>query len=101
MYKRQVVKGARHRKNAELFLEFIVSDDTQRFAEEYLCRRTIREDLELEAREPERKLVRFDLEPVSYTHLNYGGAEPFLFQQSGQSDRRKGNLSQQPLYYRN
>ena len=32
---------------------------------------------------------------------NYGGAEPFLFQQSGQSDRRKGNLSQQPLYYRN
>lgn len=57
-----VVKGARHRKNAELFLEFIVSDDTQRFAEEYLCRRTIREDLELEAREPERKLVRFDLE---------------------------------------
>ena len=57
-----VVKGARHRKNAELFLEFIVSDDTQRFAEEYLCRRTIREDLEFETREPERKLVRFDLE---------------------------------------
>lgn len=57
-----VVKGACHRKNAELFLEFIVSDDTQRFAEEYLCRRTIREDLELDSREPERKLVRFDLE---------------------------------------
>lgn len=57
-----VVKGARHRKNAELFLEFIVSDDTQRFAEEYLCRRTIREDLELETKEPEGKLIRFDLE---------------------------------------
>ena len=57
-----VVKGARHRKNAELFLEFIVSDDTQRFAGEYLCRRTIREDLELETREPGGKLIRFDLE---------------------------------------
>ena len=57
-----VVKGARHRKNAELFLEFIVSDDTQRFAGEYLCRRTIREDLELQTREPGGRLIRFDLE---------------------------------------
>lgn len=56
-----IIKGARHRKNAELFLEFIVSMDTQKFAEEYLYRRTIRKDLVLENQESEERLINFDL----------------------------------------
>lgn len=41
-----IVKGARHQKNAEKFMEFIVSDDVQHLLEEELFRRSVRTDFE-------------------------------------------------------
>lgn len=41
-----IVKGARHQKNAELFMEFIVGDDVQHFLEDTLYRRSVRTDFD-------------------------------------------------------
>lgn len=40
-----ILKGARHRENAELFMEFIVGEDVQRLLEDHLYRRSVREDV--------------------------------------------------------
>ena len=53
-----IIKGAPHEKNAELFLEFTVSEDVQKLLEDRLCRRSVRKtDSEDDIRE-----VRYDLE---------------------------------------
>ena len=39
-----IIKGAKHRENAEKFMEFIVSDDVQKLLEEQLYRRSVRSD---------------------------------------------------------
>lgn len=57
-----IVKGAPHRENAALFLEFIVSPDVQRLAAEKLYRRTVRTDIPQEISDREEKLIDFDLE---------------------------------------
>ena len=41
-----IVKGTRHLENAQLFLDFTVSRDTQRLVEEAFLRRTVRNDME-------------------------------------------------------
>lgn len=40
-----IVKNSPHRENAELFVDFIVSEDVQRLLEEQLFRRSVRNDL--------------------------------------------------------
>lgn len=57
-----IVKGAPHRDNAVLFLEFIVSQDVQRLAVEKLYRRTVRTDIPQETSEQEEVIADFDLE---------------------------------------
>lgn len=57
-----IVKGAPHRENAGLFLEFIVSPDVQRLAVEKLFRRTVRTDIPQETADRKEKLMDFDLE---------------------------------------
>lgn len=56
-----LVREARHPDNGALFLEFITGDDVQQFSEEYLDRRTIRDDLKETYQEPEVFLTDFDL----------------------------------------
>lgn len=41
-----IVKGCRHKDNAEKFMEFIVGDDVQHLLEEQLFRRSVRTDFE-------------------------------------------------------
>lgn len=41
-----IVKGCRHRENAEKFMEFIVGDDVQHLLEEQLYRRSVRTDFD-------------------------------------------------------
>lgn len=57
-----IVKGAPHRENAGLFLEFIVSPDVQRLAVEKLYRRTVRTDIPQEKSAQNEILMDFDLE---------------------------------------
>lgn len=44
-----IIKNAPHKKNAQLFVEFIVSDDAQHLLEERLDRRSVRKDIEIYA----------------------------------------------------
>ena len=39
-----VLRGARHRENAERFLEFVSGEDVQRLLQRRLCRRSVRKD---------------------------------------------------------
>lgn len=54
-----VIKNAPHRENAELFLEFTVSEDVQRFLIEQCDRRSVRNDME---QEPIKEEMHYDLE---------------------------------------
>lgn len=52
-----LIKNAPHRENAELFIEFTVSEDVQRLLEDRLYRRSVRKGAEGE----EIREVRYDL----------------------------------------
>ncbi|MCI8454664.1 MAG: extracellular solute-binding protein [Lachnospiraceae bacterium] len=56
-----IVKAAPHMENAELFLEFIVSDDVQRFCVEHLYRRSVRLDMASGREKEAGRIVDFDL----------------------------------------
>ena len=56
-----IVKAAPHMENARLFLEFIVSEDVQRFCVEHLYRRTVRTDMAAGQAEEAGRIVDFDL----------------------------------------
>lgn len=60
-----LVRGAPHRKNAELFIDFTVSDDVQRLAEDQFCRRSVRKDIRQENTGSSMKLVDYDVEWAS------------------------------------
>lgn len=53
-----LIKNAPHRENAELFIEFTVSEDVQRLLEDHLYRRSVRKGAENE----EIKEMRYDLD---------------------------------------
>lgn len=54
-----IIRNCRHRENAELFMEFTVSEETQRFLVEQCNRRAVRTDIEQEAVPNE---IYYDLE---------------------------------------
>lgn len=60
-----LVQGAPHRENARLFIDFTVSDDVQRLAEEQFCRRSVRKDIRQENTESSLKIVDYDVEWAS------------------------------------
>ena len=55
-----IVKGTRHLENAQLFLDFTVSQDTQRLVEEAFLRRTVRNDMPEEETPQENRLKAID-----------------------------------------
>lgn len=57
-----IVQGAKHRENAERFIEFIVGDDVQRLAVERLYRRTVLRDTDTAALGEDMKLMDYDIE---------------------------------------
>lgn len=59
-----IVSGARHRENAERFIEFILGEDVQRLASDLLCRRSVYRDTDAEAARDIR-LIDFDMEWAS------------------------------------
>lgn len=56
-----LVKGAPHRVNAEKFIDFTVSDDVQRLAEDQFCRRSVRKDIRQENTGSIMKIVDYDV----------------------------------------
>lgn len=56
-----LVKGAQHSENAQLFIDFTVSNDVQRLLTEQFCRRTVRTDLQKESDSAPAKIIAFDL----------------------------------------
>lgn len=60
-----LVQGAPHRENAELFIDFTVSDDVQRLAEDQFCRRSVRKDIRQENTGSSMKIVDYDVEWAS------------------------------------
>lgn len=57
-----MVQGAPHRENAGLFIDFTVSDDVQRLAEDRFCRRSVRKDIRQEDIGGSMKIVDYDVE---------------------------------------
>lgn len=57
-----MIMNAPHKENAELFLEFTVSEDVQRFLMEQCNRRSVRRDM---GQEPIKKEIHYDLEWAS------------------------------------
>lgn len=57
-----MVRGAPHRENAGLFIDFTVSDDVQRLAEDQFCRRSVRKDIRKENIGGSMKIVDYDVE---------------------------------------
>lgn len=57
-----LVKGARHAENAQLFIDFTVSNDVQRLLTEQFCRRTVRTDMQQETDAAPAKIAAFDIE---------------------------------------
>lgn len=57
-----MVQGAPHRENAGLFIDFTVSDDVQRLAEDRFCRRSVRKDIRQENTGSSMKIVDYDVE---------------------------------------
>ena len=51
-----IIKGTKHLENAQAFLDFTVSQDTQRLVEESFFRRTVRNDMEEYADQSDNKL---------------------------------------------
>ncbi len=60
-----LVQGAPHRENARLFIDFTVSDDVQRLAEEQFSRRSVRRDIQQENAGGSMKIVDYDVEWAS------------------------------------
>lgn len=60
-----IVTGARHRENAERFMEFILGEDVQRLASDLLYRRSVCLDTGAEAAERDIRLITFDIEWAS------------------------------------
>lgn len=57
-----LVKGARHVENAQLFIDFTVSNDVQRLLMEQFCRRTVRTDMQQETDADPARIAAFDIE---------------------------------------
>lgn len=60
-----LIEGAPHGENARLFIDFTVSDDVQRLAEDRFCRRSVRRDLRQANAESTMKIVDYDVEWAS------------------------------------
>lgn len=60
-----LIEGAPHGENARLFIDFTVSDDVQRLAEDQFCRRSVRLDLRQANAENSMKIVDYDVEWAS------------------------------------
>lgn len=60
-----LVKGAPHKENAKLFIDFTVSDDVQNLVIDQFCRRTVRTDIKRQQDDTQAlgalKIVEFDL----------------------------------------
>lgn len=56
-----LVEGAPHGENARLFIDFTVSDDVQRLAEDRFCRRSVRKDLRQGNAGSSMKIVDYDV----------------------------------------
>lgn len=56
-----IVRGAKHRENAEKFIEFITEDDVQQLTVDRLYRRSVLEEIETPA-DTEVKIIDFDVE---------------------------------------
>lgn len=56
-----LVKGARHVENAQLFIDFTVSNDVQRLLMEQFYRRTVRTDMQQETENDPAGIEAFDL----------------------------------------
>jgi len=55
-----IVKGTKHLENAQLFLDFTVSQDAQRLVEEAFLRRTVRNDMPEKTTAEDNRLKAID-----------------------------------------